>query len=454
MTDLDLLIIGGYYETRKRYIDSYLMGIYANGPGERTDPIFHSVAKVSTRGLKFMERRKLNEDLREHWKPVEVKQGGRKGGSSVAPQCLEWKNAVPDVWIEPSKSIVLEIKATELTRTDNFRTSHALKFARIVDVRADKPWYDSCTLAEFEQLCGKSGTTGVEKLAKRHITRDDAKKKVTKRQKVVEMGNSRRFIDHLEKVSKICENLNFCILSTSRNMPSIEEIRELILKHSGQIVENPSSSTFAIIAGDVTLNVRKYAEKKLYNIVKVEWLMRVLGSVEIPKKLPKFHPKDMISCTRDLEDYFTKSYDDYGDSYTTPVNCATLKDLLCDFQLDRSQRLLRRELIAIENEINVTGNFFRPFSIYFFANNQCRSTKLAEIMFKSHHGNVINEFISSDSTIIAINPVEEFLVQFRQQYANAKENEGEIKLISIEWITKCHHQGKLEEMSNYLIPFM
>ncbi|XP_055681211.1 DNA ligase 4 [Lutzomyia longipalpis] len=451
VTDLDLLIIGGYRD-RKGYIESYLLGVYTNGPGERSDPIFHSVGKVSAKGLKFDERRKLHADLEAHWKSVEKEKNGRRG-KVEAPQCLEWKNAVPDVWIEPSKSIVLEIKATELTKTDTYRTTHALKFPRIMAVRGDKPWYDSFTLAEFEQLCGKSGgRTGVEKLAKRHITRDDAKKKVpVKRQKITDLGNLRKLPEHIKQVSKIFENLSFCVLSTRKNMPSIDEIREMILKHSGQIVENPGPSTYAIIAGDITLSVRKYAEKKLYNIAKVDWLVRSLEGTGIPKKLPKFHPKDMISCTPELEDCFTKSFDEYGDSFKDPVTCESLKNLLDDMTIDRSERLLRRELINIEKEIYGDSgdgrNIFRPFAIHFFDTNQCHETKLAEIIFKSRQGNVIDDFISSNNSCIAINPLR--LPQFRDQFANLiSENH---QLISTQWIHACHSQGKILQMTDYLI---
>ncbi|XP_059617100.1 DNA ligase 4 [Phlebotomus argentipes] len=452
VSDLDLLIIGGYYEPQKRYMESYLLGIYANGPGERNDPVFYSVAKVSAQGLKFADRRKLSEDLRARWRPVEQEKVGRKS-TFVVPQCLEWQNAVPDAWIEPNNSIVLEIKATELTKTTTFRTTHALKFPRIVAVREDKHWYDACALEEFQQLCGRS-ETGVKKLAKRHITRDDAKRGTAKRRIVAENRNLKHYRDHVLTVSSICENLKFCILSTSRNMPNVHELRQMIWQHSGEIVENPGASTFAIIAGDMTLNVRKYAEKKLYNIAKVEWLMKTLGSGTIPKKLPRFHPKDMISCTEELEDYFTKSFDDYGDSLTIPVDCASLKTLLGHIEIDRSERLLRRELISIEEEIYANShegrNIFRPFSAHFFAANQCDETKLAEIIFKSRHGNVIDEFISSDCTLIAINPLKDLLDQFKRQFSS----QGNIQLVSIAWIAASHSGGKIANMSDYLIPLL
>ncbi|GAB0098857.1 DNA ligase 4 [Sergentomyia squamirostris] len=353
VSDLDLLIIGGFYDRHKRHVKSYLVGVYANGPGEKEDAIFYAVGKVSGRGgLTFNDRCRLKQELEGKWKPVEFAKGSKK--SAIAPKNIEWNNAVPDVWLEPSQSKVLVVRAAELNKTDTFRTTHALKFPRISSWHEDKLWYDACSLAEFEELCGKDGT-GVRKLTKRHLRPDDLAKveKPTKRIKNTALTlNFRRHLPEEERVSSICENLAFCILSTAKNMPSIEELRELILKHGGNIVENPGPSTFAIIAGDLTLNVKKYAERRQYNIVKVEWVVKHLGNGKIPPKFPQFHPKYMISTTKELEVEFVKTFDEYGDSYTTPIDSETLKELLRDMVLDRSERLLKREKLALLEELN------------------------------------------------------------------------------------------------------
>lgn len=60
--------------------------------------------------------------------------------------------SMPDIWIDPKKSITFEVKASELSQTNSFATKYTLRFPRIVSVRWDKNWYDCCTLDEFNKF--------------------------------------------------------------------------------------------------------------------------------------------------------------------------------------------------------------------------------------------------------------------------------------------------------------
>lgn len=131
-----------------QYIDSYLLGVYQK---TETENKFLSAVKVE-KGLTYDERSNLNASLRSHWQKTKSTKVGRKT-IYESPSFLEWKDSPPDVWIEPKNSIILEIKAAELVKTDTYRTNYTFRFPRITQVRSDKQWFDCCTLEEFDAFC-------------------------------------------------------------------------------------------------------------------------------------------------------------------------------------------------------------------------------------------------------------------------------------------------------------
>ena len=81
---------------------------------------------------------------------------------------------------------------------------------------------------------------------------------------------------------------------------------------------------FVCIAGDLTYETRNYIQKKLYNIVKVDWLLQCIED----NKLIKFTPNVMLATTNNLLNEFKLNYDRYGDSYTKKLNENELSKLL------------------------------------------------------------------------------------------------------------------------------
>ena len=70
--------------------------------------------------------------LQPHWK---------KYDTSAPPACLqlaEPHKERPDVWIEPKRSRILQIKAAQFVPTDKFKAGYTLRFPRVQRIRADK----------------------------------------------------------------------------------------------------------------------------------------------------------------------------------------------------------------------------------------------------------------------------------------------------------------------------
>lgn len=94
MDTVDLVIIGGYHgEGRFRGgISHFLLAVAAEGK-------FWSAARVGC-GYSMAELAELQNKLEPFWQPCQ---------RGVMPESIEWTKEKPDVWIEPSKSVILEV---------------------------------------------------------------------------------------------------------------------------------------------------------------------------------------------------------------------------------------------------------------------------------------------------------------------------------------------------------
>lgn len=154
ISDFDLLIVGGYYNSTRTAVNNFLLGVYNKNSNDDGNGVFYAVTSVIN-GLSDQQLKSIQAKLEPYWNKVQSSKIGRST-ISVSPECIEWNNAVPDAWIEPKKSIILQIKGSELVETKTFRTSHSFRFPRVMAVREDKIWSDCCTLSEFEKFCSVS----------------------------------------------------------------------------------------------------------------------------------------------------------------------------------------------------------------------------------------------------------------------------------------------------------
>uniref|UniRef100_A0A182W4T9 DNA ligase 4 n=1 Tax=Anopheles minimus TaxID=112268 RepID=A0A182W4T9_9DIPT len=323
VVDFDMIVMGGFYNLRRSYVNGFLVGV-ARGPGE-----YVSVAKVSM-GLGVAEWQQLNQSLKPHWRtePLEGLHCGR---------------TQPDVWIAPNNSIVLQLKGSELVRSDSYAAGFSVRFPRIVTTRADKLPDEVCTLEELEQLATgnpQSDTRKATKLAKRHVTLEDlnapAPVKQSKQGRKRLIAAERQTVPDLQDVSPLPDGMlrgrDVCVMSIGNQTgaPSIETLERLVRRHGGRAVANPSPDTFAIVAGRVTFKVRKYMETGRWDVVRDDWLLRA----GLEGRLEPFRPEDILTATEPTRMKLTEQYDRYGDSYTRPITPISFKALLRRIQGD------------------------------------------------------------------------------------------------------------------------
>ncbi|XP_055635949.1 DNA ligase 4 [Toxorhynchites rutilus septentrionalis] len=376
VSDFDLLIIGGFYNMKRTFVNTFLVGVMEKvESNDQQEPTYLAVTKVGI-GLSDEQWKVLSRSLKPYWREVTVRKEGRSKVSEEPPG-LRWGQTYPDVWIPPKHSIVLQMKGSELVRTKSFATAYTIRFPRITAIRSDKTHLDVCTRAEFDQLC--SANTTVAKLAKRHVTASDLvadsdgdPTKARKRKKISPIQPNRlskanlnhplKNHDDIQPIDDICSGLDFCILSTSKGLPSIGELETMVRRHGGRVVKNPGPSTYATIVGDRTFLVDRVIYSGRYNVATVDWLLRALGGSESRGSLAEFKPNDMLAMTASLREQMVDQFDRFGDSYTVKISGVDdMRALLAQISLDGAGNLSSAELRNGQREILGRSGGFRIF---------------------------------------------------------------------------------------------
>ncbi|OMP08515.1 DNA ligase, ATP-dependent [Corchorus olitorius] len=161
-SDLDVLIIGGYYGSGRRggEVAQFLVGL-ADRPDPNAYPRrFVSFCRVGT-GLSDHDLETVVKKLKPYFRKYEYPKKTQPSFYQVTNNSKER----PDVWIEsPEKSIILSITSDIRTiRSEVFAAPYSLRFPRIDRVRYDKPWHECLDVQSFVELVHSSnGTTQKE----------------------------------------------------------------------------------------------------------------------------------------------------------------------------------------------------------------------------------------------------------------------------------------------------
>ncbi|XP_008556611.2 DNA ligase 4 [Microplitis demolitor] len=352
--DIDLLIVGGYYGQGKHsgMYSSFLVALVVPGVDEASQ-IFKSVVSVST-GITGDKLKELNNRFADHWT-------SERPANVVGP-----KKDPPDSWLPPEKSLVLQIRATELIRCDTQPTGYTLRFPRVKLIRDDKPWYDACTITEFKSLIKNWGS--VNKLTKRHANEEDLKSlgsskrretesKFIKPVRMDEKHFGVRAAD-VERQTRLMEGKEFCVINGELDnhaddvVLTKENIEIILLQHSAKVVQNPGKNTFCVIVGNSeTMKAVNLINSGKYDIVKTCWLKRATVE-ENWGNLVDWFPWEMLAMRKETKERLGKDYDIYWDSYYMDADDESLKR-----SLDRVDKFAEEKVFEKEDYEDLDKEF-------------------------------------------------------------------------------------------------
>ncbi|XP_034671871.1 DNA ligase 4 [Drosophila subobscura] len=448
ITEFDVLIMGGFYNRKRTFVDSFLLGVLQ--PMASSDSR-HEVYSIGCVANNTRQAVVLNHTLKPHWHDA-TKEPPPLWYHYMASE----KIGCPDLWIEPQKSIILQVKAADLTPNSAFYTRKALHFPRIELKRDDKPWNECMTLQEFNQLCEGSGP--IKKLNKRHLCLDDLTTK-RKRLRMTPAERSRLGLAIYEKrydvattssCSKLFEGLSFCILSGAPGQ-SKHKLQALAAKNGGAIVENPlpNDPKCFCIAGDQTFLVRRLMQlqPRTSDIVRTEWLVRVCQKQEL-----ELRPKDLLSATEPLQNDLADYYDKLGDSYTKDI--AGVDELLeilqdIDTELLGAAPVSQSEVNAFEDALlgQVSQNIFRGLHAYF---HDPQGDELGKVLFLQNGGTLASEADAQVNLVfvcMSSDLDDKQCESWLQKHFSA--HSGEV--LSSAWIHQSHRERRLLKMSCFSV---
>lgn len=375
--DFDCIVIGGFFQNafKRDYIQKYELGAIE----KKEDGTFnvYAIGEI-VHGISVNERMNLDKKLMtfavdyKGQKEIEFKKGKVFFGRSS-----------PDVFLAPDQSIVLQVRSSELAPTSDFYTDYTFRFPRIAAIRNDKFWDESCTLKEFEEMCKIDDDNGattsknnrVKKINLRSVHKDDITSPTQKKKKIMKpraaaISNfckySQEDLNDLNPIDNALEGKDFCVMSSSNERTF--ELKQLLKLHGATLTEFPiKNKTFAVIAGDMIKQIKIYINDKIFNVIKAEWVIQNFTKDEQLHDVPDLVPNDFHSMTEEMRENFKNEYDEYGDSYTEPIETIEqLKALMGKINTE-GMEITTEEIIELEKQLfgEKNMNFFRGFKSKF-----------------------------------------------------------------------------------------
>ncbi|XP_061401399.1 DNA ligase 4-like, partial [Musca vetustissima] len=459
-TEFDLLVIGGFYNRSRTFVESFLVGVLKYISHQQFE--VYSVGKVSNC---TQQRVLLNNTLKSHWHLLSQEQ---------PPIWYHYRHTSaegrPDVWIEPRNSVILQIKATDLNPSGAFALNMCLHFPRIQMWRNDKAWHECLSLEEYQQLKSNSnGGGGIKKIVKRNVSLEDFIGNQSKRRKMTPAEKRKLGLltyekqfdpSNVEKTSQLFEGFSVCILSAALNRRyTAQYLKSLVVQNGGTIVENPlpNNPSCIVVAGDISIRVQALCKSQKYDIVSMDWLLRACEKQRI-----KITPLDFICTTAEVKEKFAEVFDKYGDHYTEFVRSKHLKRICDAMIVDDVPDLDDEALNELENLIYPLKNinFFRNKNAYFYSIEP--DSIHARLNFQWHGGNVIDDRnleeaelnpdeILSKISYIFINLLQfdkgEFLPWLHERFS--AQHLSHIQIVSIRWILDSHKARMLHDIKEY-----
>jgi DNA ligase-4 len=234
--DLDMIILGAYYgegkSMRGKGLSTFLCGVRDNS--SRVTPVendgatdvdvidmkFKTVCKIGT-GYSFMQL----EELRGKLAPV-VQQWDKTSRNFKPPHFCTWAigktDDIPDVWVPPENSIVVELKCAQLVLSSDFSAGITCRFPRLRKIRYDKDVCEVMTDDDLKEVV-ELPRMNISEAVGREGTNSKSKKRATVKRKGGLFNHSESLVSsqylvpkpagrHQKLASTVFQGKMFCII--------------------------------------------------------------------------------------------------------------------------------------------------------------------------------------------------------------------------------------------------
>lgn len=383
---LDCLVIGGYYGSGKRGggLSSFLCGLRLDNDDEQgPSRKFSSFFKVGG-GMTANDYANIRHHTEGKWV---------KWDRQNPPQDYQIPSEIPDVWIRPDDSVVIQAKAASVGPSDEFGVNLTLRFPRFQKLRGDKDWTTALSLQEFYNVREAAETKREE-----HKQEAQAKMQAQNRKRHQRVDLRRRPLQVAgytqRSISEATASLNVTGVSTNvfkgltmyvltdADTPKKAtklQLEEMIKAHGGRIIQTASQqqemnskSVNEVICIGCRRNVKVAGLLKMGTvaILKPTWLFDCIAQARVDLEagvsaLP-LRPevvRHVYFAPADRAEIYEMETDAYGDSYARDVSIAELRNRMSSMPKVEGSCEPDERLMNTLGES--PGSLFKHTTIYF-----------------------------------------------------------------------------------------
>ncbi|EEP80221.1 conserved hypothetical protein [Uncinocarpus reesii 1704] len=334
---LDCVVIGGYYGSGKRggALATFLCGLRVDEAQIRqgANPMkCYSFCKVGG-GFTAADYANVRHHTDSKWKDWDPKKPPTEfielaGGDAQYER--------PDVWIRPDESVVLCVKASSVTPSDQFRLGLTVRFPRFKRLRMDKTWESALSIQEFMDLKSNAEREQKEKEFKIDNSRKRKPKRTTKKPLTIAGYDENKKAEFDVSDQIFTSKSDSLVVMTDALEPEKKsklELEKLIKANGGKIYQtNTAASNTICIAERRTVKVASIQKAAKENIVRPSWLLDCIKQNEadlgLPDLLLPLEPRHMYFTVKGQEQEISSNVDQYSDSYVRDTTTKELTKLL------------------------------------------------------------------------------------------------------------------------------
>ncbi|OAP62915.1 hypothetical protein AYL99_02142 [Fonsecaea erecta] len=260
----------------------------------------------------------------------------------------------PDVWIKPSDSLVVQVKAAQVTASEDYGFGKTLRFPRFMRLRRDKDWKTALSVDEFEDLQVKVEDQEKEKAMKVDQQRREKRKGraggyASRKKALTVAGYHARDVNSVKlpegPKGTVFEGLTFYIMtesSLSGNRKKTKlELEALVKANGGKIVQTatPTSEhqeTVVCIASRRTVKVASLEKRGEKELVKPMWIFDCIDQAKrdfargyAEEMILPLEPERHLYFVPDsMRELYEDNVDEFGDSFARDVGEDELKEIM------------------------------------------------------------------------------------------------------------------------------
>ncbi|XP_042497376.1 DNA ligase 4 isoform X2 [Macadamia integrifolia] len=325
-SDMDILIIGGYYGSGRRggEVAQFLMGLAQRSAPNVYPRRFVSFCRVGT-GLSDEELDTLVNKLKPYFRRNEYPKKAPPSFYDVTHNSKER----PDVWIDsPEKSVILSISSDIRTiRSEVFAAPYSLRFPRIDRVRYDKPWHECLDVQYFVDLV-HSSNGNTHRGTDYGAPKDDKPKRVKsstrggrKHISVVPSHFIQTDTSRVKETTFIFANMVFYFVNVPP-MHSLDFFHKMVAENGGSFSMNLNDIVTHCIAAEQK-GIKYQAAKLRSDIIHYSWILDCCSQ----KRLLHLQPKYYLFLSDSSKKMLLEEVDEFSDSYYWDLHVSDLKQL-------------------------------------------------------------------------------------------------------------------------------